>query len=187
MPWSEEIWGTILWNRHRALKWRQLFPTSETSNLPIMQAHHAFISVLSKLLKALSRKGLMATRYLQQLMPRRGRDVLYLRKNSLYHAELSLCTSGTIHYWQVCPQNLEEENTTSCLNCVVLQRGELKHNLRITFSFPAGFTQIFIHVMTPHNLDLCESTHSQKRQSRWATNPSLNTGIMLPLERVILD
>lgn len=71
-----------------ALKWRQLFPTSETSNLPIMQAQHAFIFLISELLKALSRKGLMATRYLQQLILRKDTDVLYLRKNSLHHFQL---------------------------------------------------------------------------------------------------
>lgn len=53
-----------------------------------MQAHHAFIFLISELLKALSRKGLMATRYLQQLILRKDTDVLYLRKNSLHHLQL---------------------------------------------------------------------------------------------------
>lgn len=34
MPWSDL--GNIPLKRQRALKWRQLFPTTETSNLPIM-------------------------------------------------------------------------------------------------------------------------------------------------------
>lgn len=135
----EEIWGTFLWKGKE--------PSNEGNYFPLLKHPIYPLCIYFCTFKAphQSRKGLMAPRYLQKLIPRRDTDVLYLRKSSLYHAQLHLCTSVTIHYSQVCPQNLEE-NTTSCLNqsplCCSAKR-LIKTELENNFSFPPGFTQIF--------------------------------------------
>lgn len=62
------------------------------------------------------------------------------------------------------------------LLCVVLRRW-IKTQLENNFSFPPGFTD-FLTTLWLLTICTCVSALSQKRQSRCATNPSINTGIM---------
>lgn len=171
-----------------AVKWRDL------GNIPLEQAKSPQIKAIishqwniqfihyrgtpciyfcTKLLKALSRKGLMATRYLHELIPRRDTDVPYLRNNSLICVLLEQFITDTfvLRIWK----KRTPEAVWISLLCVVLWRDELKHNLRIIFLFLQVLHRLLNHVMTCHKLYLCECTHSQNRQLRCATNPSLNT------------
>lgn len=170
MLWSEGIWGTFLWNRQRALKLRQLFPTSGTSSLSITEAHHAFIFVLSS-----SKLWAGKAWWLQGI---------YM---NWYQGGTRMChtwetTAWFVYFWnnslltRLSPESgRTPEAVWISLLCVVLWRDELKHNLRIIFLFLQVLHRLLNHVMTCHKLYLCECTHSQNRQLRCATNPSLNT------------